>query len=218
MIYVFQPEITAFSHIGIANPPTFTQSPRSTAGLLSIHYIEQGKPVPEECIPKDLRLSEVDMPMPDFYYFAHCETIVSNEAKSALEELAPGAIDFIEVKIRIATSMKLSDGYFYINVLPAGRRIEWTKTSIPSTKRFVYLTPEGRLNNSGPREQRDIYRANPGMQGVAFRPRNPEDPLLWHELDMDDVHTTDQGYVLMEGDLWRELDRRFPGQLKSWKW
>jgi hypothetical protein len=120
--------------------------------------------------------------------------------------------------MHIAPSMKPADAYYFINVLPTARRIDWNATKIPMTKRFHYLTPEGQLDHSGPREMRDVYRANPGQLGVVFRRREKADPVIWHELNVDDFYTTDQGYVLIEADLWKELDRRFPDQLTPWEW
>jgi hypothetical protein len=89
-IYVFQPEITAFSHIAIVSPSLDEQIPRSAEGRVSIHYYKQRKPVPPECIERELTLAEVNMTMPDFFYLRHCEIAVSNKAKAALDELVPG--------------------------------------------------------------------------------------------------------------------------------
>jgi hypothetical protein len=168
-IYIFQPEITAFSHIRVVSPSLDEQIPRSPTGLLASHCYKQGKAVPPECIQRELVLAQEDMVMPDFFYLRHCEIVVSNRAKAVLDELVPGAIEYIEMKMHIAPSMKPAEAYYYINVSPTARRIDWNATEIPLTKRFVYLTAEGILDHSGPREMRDVYRANPGMPGVVFR-------------------------------------------------
>lgn len=201
-VYIFQPTESGFASIPLSGAKL---RPGQTKLESAYQYIADGKPVPPSCIPASFDVQPVERNMPDFYYWRNCEIIVSSRARQLLEELAPNAIQYIEIKLNIDRRMNPADGYYYINVLPSARTIDWeASASISPTQ---------------PNMDHKVVSIGSGDRSVKFKSRGLHDPLLWHELNLDSEHLVEQGRVLMRGDLWVVLDRKFPGQLDpSFRW
>jgi hypothetical protein len=198
-VHIFQPIENGFASIPITGG---TARPGQVELDNPFEFYMNAKPVPTSCIPASLDIKAVNRKMPDFYYVSDCQIIVSSIARAALDELAPDTIEFIEVKMNIPPQMTPAPACYYINVLPTARAIDWPASDLSPQK------PGGRVR----------WIASIGSKLARFRRRMPNDPLLWHELNLDDSHLAPQSYVLMRGELWRELDRRFPAQLTPWQW
>jgi hypothetical protein len=132
--------------------------------------------------------------MPDFYLLRNNEFIISSTAREVLDATAPGAIEYIEVKID--TPLIRAPAYYFINVLPQAQLIDWARVK-PSQM-------TGYMN-------RQLSRNSPN---VPFKPRRPTDPLIWHEMDADPEHQFDQASILVRGSLWNTLIEHFPLQLR----
>jgi hypothetical protein len=216
MVYLFAPVFTT------SDIPVKTATGRPglavESNIYPIHFNKSGRPVPLAHIPESLTLVSTNIVMPDFYEYNLGEVIVSSRARRSLEQLVPGAIEYIEIKLHMDASMSPADAYYYINVLPQVQSIDWDRTNIEPFDRFVYKkTPEGLDDHDGPSEMRPVHMAGPETP-VKFKPRGPTDPRIWHEVSLDDLHHVDRGWVLIHDKVWAELNKRFPGQLTPQIW
>jgi hypothetical protein len=204
-VLVFEPQVDGcenwLKHINIA------KTADRIDGVSALRFLQAARPLPKEMVPASFSILgykykkkwPADLPqvMPDFYLLRNDEFIVSSAAREVLDATVPGVIEYIEVKIDTPPNLIRARAYYFINVLPHAQLIDWTRVK-PSQM-------TGYLN-------RQLSRNSPD---VPFKPRRPDDPLIWHEMDADPEHQFDQACVLMRGSLWNTLIEHFPLQLRA---
>lgn len=198
-VFVLEPTINgAYGYWLPWSEPSPT--PDEVNGIYAWDYLQNGKPLPAEFVPRSLRIEGhryipwpegVPHVMPDFYHFRVDETIVSSSVRAVLDTLVPGCIEYIEINLVTPPSMVRADRYYYINVLPRSQQIDWER-----------IGPARLCRNS---------------QGVPFKPITATAPLIWHEVGLDQNHRFYEGEVLLRGVLRNKLIEHFPLQLCSMK-
>ncbi|MEQ1697587.1 MAG: hypothetical protein ABL901_17270 [Hyphomicrobiaceae bacterium] len=169
--------------------------------------LHAARPVPKELVPEWIRIKGYRRPrkwpdglaqaMPDFFSLTQYCYCVSHEARELLDQLAPNTIEYIEVLVETPPEMQCSSAYYFINVLPQARQLDWGMADVWKWK---------------PNQVLQMLSEN--SRNVVFKPMAAGDPAIWHELSLDnDRHQSDQRMVLLRGTVWNELIERFPFQL-----
>ena len=182
-------------------------------GVYGLDFLQEARPLPKEFVPasltiqgynpkyiedqKPLREWPAGLPqvMPDFYLFRNNEYIVSSLARDVFEAASPGAIEYIEIQIKTPPHLIRSPSYYHINVLPQAQQIDWSKA--------------GKTPKPGSRSPLLSGRS----KEVPFKPLSANDPIIWHEMDLDEQYRFSQSCVLIRGSLWNTLIQNFPLQL-----
>lgn len=164
------------------------------------------RPVPKELVPEWIRVGYqrpkkwpdgLPQVMPDFFGGVTMGSVVSSDARAVLETLAPGLIEYIELVIETPPGMVRAQTYYLINVLPQARLLDWDEA-----KSWNWTGTPG------------LQILGENSRNVVFKPMKSTDPLMWHEMSLDDLRRSAQWLVLMRGVIWNELIKHFPMQLQ----
>jgi hypothetical protein len=71
-------------------------------------YPRRNLPIPASCFPKSLTIERARAPLPDLFHASRGIIVVSERARSVLDRLAPGEIEFIPVAVRAAPTTWLN--------------------------------------------------------------------------------------------------------------
>lgn len=183
------------------------ETPARVNGEACLTVMQSARPVPKEFVPEWIRIGGYTKPrkwpeglpqvMPDFYAVGS-GCIVSSEVRAVLEALAPGIIEYIEITVETPRGMQRATAYYYINVLPKAQMLDWSKAD--SWKWYEGQVAQTLSENS---------------RRVVFKPMTVADPLMWHEMSLDENRQSRQEMVLVRGKVWNELIKHFPMQLKQ---
>jgi hypothetical protein len=212
-VLVFEPQVNGcekwLEHTNVA------KTPDRIDGVSALRFLAAARPLPKKMVPASFSIRgydynyirgyrhkkqwPADLPqvMPDFYLLRNNTFIVSSAAREVLDAIVPGAIEYIEVKIDIPPNLTRALAYYFINVLPHAQLIDWAR--VKPSQMAGYMNRQLSRNSAN----------------VPFKPRRPNDPLIWHEMDADPEHQFDQACVLMRGSLLNTLIEHFPLQLRS---
>ena len=134
-VHAFEPSVNGFLSWPkiIGEAPT----PDTVNGEYCHSILQAARPVPREFVPASIKVGKYKLSrkwpeglpqvMPDFYGYRFGQYFVSIDARRVLEELVPGAIEYIEVSFETPPEMKRAAAYYYINVLPQARLLDWDK-------------------------------------------------------------------------------------------
>lgn len=118
---------------------------------------------------------------------------------------APDQVPFdpvgLEPRRRITLWLNLASGYYFINVLARAQRLLWLQMP---TQPFGWQE-----------DGVECYGLLQDYEKWKLCERAPGDPLIWHESWWRDGNCEYRGHneVLIDDELWRELDAKFPNQL-----
>jgi hypothetical protein len=125
--------------------------------------------------------------------------------RSVKATFAPDQVPFypvgLEPRPRITLRLNLAHGYYFINVLARAQRLLWLQ---------MPTRPFSRQEDGVQR-----YGLLQDYNKWKLCKRAPGDPLIWRESWWRNGNSEYLGHtqVLIDDELWRELDTSFPGQL-----
>lgn len=164
----------------------------------------EGVPLQQSDMPVDPSLSG-RFDLPDICIPTKGFVFVSDRGRAGLEELAPGAVAFFPIKLRVPEHMRPARAYFFIDVLPRATCIDWDRSV---TGPRVVRAPDGRESRSlGNRLLKP---------STKFKTVTADMPKIWREADVErpTLHFfQSKSVIFMRDELWEALESRFPGQL-----
>jgi hypothetical protein len=169
----------------------------------STQLVIQG--IPASYFPKLLTFDAASARLPDMFHMSRGFFVFSERARVVMENWAPGQLEFIPVACHanpnVAATLNFDKAYYFINVLGRTRRLQWHE--MPTRK----FPPQG----EGP----ELWGLLPDFDKWVLRDRAASEPMIWRDTPWRDGNREYRGgsEVLIEDNLWRELDANFPDQL-----
>ena len=190
-------------------------TPETIDGKFIAEFLQEAEPLPSEAIPKSFSIEpyqykfareerdEKDWPtglpqvMPDFYSLQHQMFVVSSFFREVLEEQCPGCVEYTEIRIDTPAHMIRAPAYYYLNVMTRAQMVDWPRVDMLAHELF---------------RGRPIQLDGTTRKAIPYKPFGPNDPLIWHEMDLDKNRRSVQGDIMVRGRLWNILIERFPQQ------
>jgi hypothetical protein len=168
-------------------------------------YKRANMPIPASYFPKSLTVDDACDALPDIFHTSRDIIVFSERARALIEKRAPGQVEFIPITIHaesdIARQLRLSDCYYFVNILGRAQRFQWLEMP-------TYAGPTGDDGIQRFGTEHDYRR-------WKVRVRQTGEPLIWREncWRFDNKEYRGHSDILVEDILWQELDANFPDQL-----
>lgn len=174
------------------------------------HYCNN-LPIPSSCFPKSLTIDSASARLPDLFHTSRSIIVVSERARTVLERLAPGQVEFIPVAIKAAPTTWLNplvDALYSIRdfgrmvMATLGARIPFYPVGVEARPRitlrlnlasaYYFINVLGRAQRVlwldvptreyGAREDGTVaFGLLHDFRGWKLRWRAPGEPLIWHD-------------------------------------
>jgi hypothetical protein len=214
-VLVLEPKV--YDGPGWLDTSNRAETPIEIDGKYVLDFLREAQPLPKEFIPKSISIAgynykyareiprkrkwpeNVPQIMPDFYALSSHKFMVSSLLREVFDVQSPGSVEYIEIDVKTPPDMIRASAYYFINVLPQARMIDWRRVNRSAL-------------GGGPGDP--ITLSDRRYKAVPFKPFVPGDPLIWHEMSLDDEHCSVEMDILVRGKLWNILIENFPQQFR----
>lgn len=143
--------------------------------------------------------------MPDFYELQSSRFMVSSRFRTFVEDLAPGCLEYIPLRLRVAERMQPAGSYYFINILARSQRLDWARM-----KPVHHGMPVARGKKQ--------FNAPISLRDWRFKPTpTDEHPMIWQESSYETAEgiyfPDNRGFYATE-HFQLAVEREFPNQVE----
>jgi hypothetical protein len=161
------------------------------------HFFIKGLPARPQMMPLDLDFRNVQTGIPDLYQLEAGCIIVSTAMQEALRERFTGLIEYLPLQVKVSGNAAVE--FYFVNVRPKARMIDWGSTPRRHTKTF----------DGTPVVSHDL-----AVGELVFKSPSAQTPAIWREDSFQEdgvLFRAPPTRIFFTKQVRDHFDRDFPG-------